>query len=46
MLWMLGSIFGCIYLFQFKFKHFYRNAAEQATALYIPSPFLKTQLRK
>jgi hypothetical protein len=46
MLWIHGSIFGCIYLFQFKFRKFWRNSAKKATALYVHSPILKTQLRK
>jgi hypothetical protein len=39
-------IFGCIYLFQFKFGNFCGNSAKQATALYVHSALLKTSLRK
>jgi hypothetical protein len=42
---MHGNIFGCIYLFQFKFGNFYRNSIKQATALHVHSPLLKTPLR-
>jgi hypothetical protein len=45
MFWMHESIFGCIYLFQFKFGKFWRNATKQATALYLNFPLLKTPLR-
>jgi hypothetical protein len=46
---MHGSIFGCMYLFQFKFGNFYRNLTKQATVLYVVyvhSPLLKTLLTK
>jgi hypothetical protein len=35
---MHGSMFGCMYLFKFKFRKFCRNSIKQATALYVLFP--------